>query len=196
MTMYIISRLDRAALRQIATFINRTTINFVSPQALLTYLETSFGNPDPIGTARRELHELKQSKHFSAYLTEFRRIIGKLKYNDAAQMDALENALSNKLTDALVFTIRLNTMAEYEGQLLALDNRIKAREEEKQGSRNTMGQYVAPPTTSSFAPGGLAPMDLSATQWQNPRFPARPHPSQHHEFVNGTKKTTMAEKAW
>jgi len=77
---------------------------------------------------------LKRSKDFSAYLTKFRRIMGKLKYDDATQMDALENGLSNTLKDALVFTIRPNTTAEYEGQLLALDNRIKAREKEKKGS--------------------------------------------------------------
>jgi hypothetical protein len=97
MTMYIVSRLDGAALRQIATFIYGTTITFTSPQALLEYLETSCGNPDPNGTARRELHELNHSKDFSSYLTEFRRIMGKLKYNDVAQMDVLENGLSNKL---------------------------------------------------------------------------------------------------
>jgi hypothetical protein len=110
-------------------------------------------------------------------------------------MGALENGLSNKLKDALVFTIRSNNMVEYEEQLLALDNRIKAREEEKKGSRNITEQYVAPPTTLCFAPGGLAPMDLSVTQWQNPCSPARPYPSQHHEFINDIKKTSMFERA-
>jgi hypothetical protein len=197
MTMYIISRLDGAALRQIATFINGVNIDFDSPEALLTYLETSFGDPDPTGTARRELHELKQTKDFSAYLTEFRRIMGKLRYDDAAQMDALESGLSNRLKDALVFTIRPNTMAEYERQLLALDNRIKAREEEKKGSRNTMGQFATTTATpSSFTPGGLAPMDLSATQWQNQNTTPRPAINLRHELINGIKRTTPAEKAW
>jgi hypothetical protein len=195
-TMYIISWLDVAALRQIATFIDGTTIIFATPQELLEYLDTSFGDPDPNGTARGELHEGKQSMDFSAYHTEFKRIMGKLKYDEAAQMDALENGLSNKLNDALVFTTRPNTMAEYERELPALNNRIKAREEEKKGNRNTMRQYTAPPIISSFTPGGLAPIDLSATQWKNPRSPARPHPNQRHEIVNGIKKTTMAEKAW
>jgi hypothetical protein len=193
--MYIISRLEGAALRQIATFVDGVTIKFASPTALMEYLETSFGDPDPTGTARRELHELKQGKDFSAYLTEFRRIMGKLKYDDKAQMDCLETGLSPKLKDALVFTIRPETMATYETQLLQLDNRIRAREEEKKGTRSAMGQYTAPATTSSFTPGGLAPMDLSATQWQN-RGPSRPHPNQRHEIINGIKKTTAAEKAW
>jgi hypothetical protein len=64
MMMYIIPRLDGAALRQITTFINGININFASSKALLTYLETSFGDPDPSGTARREIHELKQIKTF------------------------------------------------------------------------------------------------------------------------------------
>jgi hypothetical protein len=197
MTMYVISRLDGAALHQIATFINGVNIDFASPEALLTYLETSFGDPDPTGTARHELHELKQTKDFSAYLTEFRRIMGKLRYDDATQMDALETGLSNKLKETLVITTRPDTMAEYERQLLALDNRIQAREEEKRGSRNTTGQFATTTATpSSFTPGGLAPMDLSATQWQSQNNTPRPPITLRHELINSIKRTTPAEKAW
>jgi hypothetical protein len=194
--MYIVSRLEGAALRQIATFVTGATVNFESPAALLTYLETSFGDPDPIGTARRELHDLRQTKDFGAYLTEFRRIMGKLNYDNNAQMDALEQGLSPKLKDALVFTTRPITMAEYENQLLVLDNKLKAREEERKGSRNHMGQFVAPPPVSSFTPGGLAPMDLSATQWQNRNNNPRPPVEQRHHLVNGIRRITPAEKAW
>jgi hypothetical protein len=157
------------ALCQIAIFIDRTTINFASPQVLVTYFETSFGHPDRAGTGMRELHQLQPSKDFSAYLPEFRRIMGKLMYHDAVQMDTLENGLSNKLKDALVFTIKPNTMAKYEGQLFASDNRMKARDDEKKGSSNTIGQYITHSTTSSFAPTGLSSLDLSATHWQNTR---------------------------
>jgi hypothetical protein len=123
--MYIISRLEGVALRQIATFVDGATFNFDSPVGLMEYLETSFGDPDPTGTARRELYELKQGKDFSAYLTEFRRIMRKLKYDDKAQLDCLEIGLSPKLNDALVYTVRPDTMAIYETQLLQLDNCIR-----------------------------------------------------------------------
>jgi hypothetical protein len=59
MTMYDISSLDGAALRQIANFIHGINNDFASLQVLLTYQDTSFGDPDPTGTARHELHELK-----------------------------------------------------------------------------------------------------------------------------------------
>jgi hypothetical protein len=200
MMMYVVSRLEGAALRQIATFVTEERVNFDSTVALLEYMETSFGDPDTIGTARRELHELKQKTDFSAYLTEFRRIMGKLRYDEAAQMDALELGLSGKLKDALVFTTRPATMAEYEKQLLVLDNKIKARDEEKKGTKTHMGQFTAgtPPTGthSSLTPGGLAPMDLSATQWQNQNTTPRPPINLRHEVINGIKKTTPAEKAW
>jgi hypothetical protein len=133
MTMYNIFHLDGVALRQIATFIDGINIHFASPDELLEHLEISFSDPDPTGRARRELHELKETKDFAAYLKEFRRIMGKLKYDNAAQMDRLEMGLSNKLKEALVYTVRPDTMAEYEKQLLALDNRIKARVKEKKG---------------------------------------------------------------
>jgi hypothetical protein len=70
-----------------------------------------------MGTARPELHKLKQTKDFSAYISKFRGIMGKLMYDDATQIDALEIGLFNKLKDALVFTTRPDTMADYERQL-------------------------------------------------------------------------------
>src|SRR5260221_2786272 len=194
MTMYIVSRLEGAALRQIAAFVTGAAVNVESPAALLTYLETSFGDPDPIGTARRELHELKQTKDFGAYLTEFRRIMGRLNYDNNAQMDALDQGLSPKLKDALVFTTRPATMAEYENQLLVLDNKLKAREEETKGSRNQMGQFIAPAPISSFTPGGLAPMDLSATLLQNRNNTPRPPLEQRHYLVNRIRRITPAVK--
>jgi hypothetical protein len=100
--------------------------------------------------------------------------MGKLRYDYAAQMDALEKGLSNRLQDALVFTTRPDSMAEYERQLLALDKKIKAREEEKKGSRNPMGQFTNTTLVSRFTPRGFAPKDLSATQWQNLNNTPRP----------------------
>src|SRR6266566_364114 len=87
-------------------------------------------------------------------------------------------------------------MAEYENQLLVLDNKLKAREEEKKGSRNHMGQFVAPAPVSSFTLRGLAPMDLSATQWQNRNNTPRPPVEQRHYLVNGIRRITPGEKAW
>jgi hypothetical protein len=62
MTMYIIFRLDGVSLHQIASFIRGATVDFDSSTELLTYLETFFGHLDPTGTARHELHELKQTR--------------------------------------------------------------------------------------------------------------------------------------
>jgi hypothetical protein len=75
-------------------------------------LKTSFDDPNPTGTARRELYELKQTKNFSTYLIEFRIIMGRLRYDENAQMDALEMGLSSKLKDALVYTTWPETMAK------------------------------------------------------------------------------------
>jgi len=88
-----------------------------------------------------------------------------LKNDDVAQIDTLEIGLSNKLKYLLVFITRPDTMADYERQLLALDNRIKARVVEKKGTCNPMGQFVAtvPMPPSSSTHGSLTPRDLSAT---------------------------------
>jgi hypothetical protein len=62
MRMYIISRLDSAALLQIATFIDGINIDFASPDELLEYMETSFGDPDPTGMTRCELYEFNTQR--------------------------------------------------------------------------------------------------------------------------------------
>jgi hypothetical protein len=127
---------------------------------------------------------------------EFQRIMGQLRYDDAAQMDTLVKGLSNRLKDAQVFNTGPDTTAEYERLLLALDNKIKAREVEKKEFRKTIGQFTNTTPVSSFTPGGLAPMDLSAIKWQNQNNTPRPPISLCHELVNRIKRTTPAEKAW
>jgi hypothetical protein len=128
-------------------------------------MKSSFCNLDLSGTARHELNQLKHTTDFTAYLTEYRRIIGKLRNEDAAQLYALELGLLNRLKDALLFSPRPHMMAECEKQLLASDNRIKARELDKKVTHHPMGQFETTAAAPfSFTPGGLTPMDLSATQ--------------------------------
>jgi len=80
-------------------------------------------------------------------------------------MDSLNIIFSNKLTEALVFTIRPGTTSENKKQLFAVDNKLKARVKEENGTRNPIGKLIAMATLppASFTPDGLAPMYLSAT---------------------------------
>jgi hypothetical protein len=124
-------------------------------------------------------------------------IMRRLGYDENAQLDTLEMGQSNKIKDALVYIIRPENMAEYERQLLVLDNRLKAREEERNGHWSHIGQFIAttPTPVSSFTSSSRAHIDRSATQWQHKNITCPP-PELRHHIIQGIKRTTPTEKAW
>lgn len=195
---YAVSRLEGQALDLIMSIQNEDTeeLEIANVSTLIATLKTAFGDPDPTNMARRELHELQQCKQdFATYHAQFTRIVGKLKFNDEPKRDALEVGMSSELKDAMTTVLEPTPdYASYVRVLLTVDNRLRARKEEKAGRR--MGSFVAPPATPihpSHLPGGLAPMDLSAL-----RSLGTPHPPQDQRYVqiNGQRKLSPAEKKW
>lgn len=200
MILYTINRLEGAALEQVRhTVLPSGLTTWTSAEQLITALETAFGDPDPTGTARRELHQLRQGKRdFSAYLADFQRIMGQLNFDENSKMDALEHGMSEELKEAMVFAPAVPTnLNDTILTLTRMDNRIRARKAEKRGNtRDTMGQFSAPSAfspVSSFTPGGLAPMDLSFGRTSN--LP-RPPQDQRYTIVNGRRKLSEEEKQW
>ncbi|KAI0992920.1 hypothetical protein K3495_g15264 [Podosphaera aphanis] len=195
--IYSISRLEGRALDQIVPLVNsKPSAPFPSVNAFISHLDASFGDPDPRGTARRELLALKQgSGDFASYYSQFLRIIAYLDYNEAAKIDALTEGLSEDLKDALMYrTDKPNNLQDFATNLMTIDNRIRGRKADQRFARNPMGQFSSPNAGHpSHVPGGLAPMDLSALQ---SRATLRPPIDQRYSFVNGTRKLTAAEKQW
>lgn len=104
-----------------------------SPIALIVILKTTFGDPNPKGTARRALNILKQGKgDFATYFTQFSWLIAKLKYNDTAKHNALERGVSDDLKDSMVNSREdTSTDERYINLLNDQENSIRARKEEK-----------------------------------------------------------------
>lgn len=195
---YAVSRLEGQALDLIMASQNEETeeLDIASVSVLIQMLKTAFGDPDPTNTARRELQQLQQTKQdFATYHAQFTRIVGKLKFNDEAKRVALEAGMSSELKDTMTTVLEPTPdYAAYVRVLLTVDNRLRARKEEKAGRR--MGSFVAPPVATphpSHTPDGLAPMDLSALR--NLGTP-RPPQDQHYVQVNGQRKLSPAEKKW
>ncbi|KAH0609663.1 uncharacterized protein H6S33_013149 [Morchella sextelata] len=196
--IYAVSRLEGRALDQVVPLVNANpAAPFSSVTAFVAHLEASFGDPDPRGTARRQLVALKQRKgDFATYYSQFLRIVAYLDYNEGAKIDALAEGLSEDLKDATTYrTDRPNTVEAYATMLMTIDNQVRGRKAEQRAIRNTMGQFTAPAAVAhpSHTAGGLAPMDLSALQ---SRPTQRPAIEQRYTFVNGQRKTSAAEKQW
>lgn len=70
--MYATGRLESMALEQIMPYISPTGVNLASLEALITILESTFGDPDRVAMAEREHERLQQpNRDFSAYYTNF-----------------------------------------------------------------------------------------------------------------------------
>ncbi|KAH0605158.1 uncharacterized protein H6S33_005140 [Morchella sextelata] len=103
--IYAVSRLEGRALDQVVPLVNANpAAPFSSVTAFVAHLEASFGDPDPRGTARRQLVALKQGKgDFATYYSQFLRIVAYLDYNEGAKIDALAEGLSEDLKDAMTY---------------------------------------------------------------------------------------------
>ncbi|KAI0993359.1 hypothetical protein K3495_g14825 [Podosphaera aphanis] len=196
--IYSVSRLEGKALDQVVPLVNaKPTAPFPSVQAYVSYLEASFGDPDPRGTARRELKLLKQGQgDFAGYYSQFLRIMAYLDYNESAKIDALTEGLSDELQDALSYRTDLpNDVNTFAAMLMKIDNQVRGRKVDKD-IRTRMGRPMMPIEATahpSHVPGGLVPMDLSALQ---ARSSQRPPVEQRYTFINGQRKTSPAEKQW
>ncbi|KAH0603989.1 uncharacterized protein H6S33_007020 [Morchella sextelata] len=196
--IYAVSCLEGRALDQAVPLVNANpAAPFSSATAFVTHLEASFGDPDPRGTARRQLVALKQCKgDFATYYSQFLRIMAYLDFNEGVKIDALAEGLSEDLKDAMTYrTDRLNTVEAYATMLMTIDNQILGRKAEQRAIRNTMGQFTTPAAAADpfHTAGGLASMDLSTLQTRSAQ---RPTAEQRYTFVNGQCKTSAAEKQW
>lgn len=195
--IYSISRLEGRALDQVVPLVNSCpSAPFSSVNNFIDHLEASFGDPDPRGTARRELVTLKQGNgDFATYYSKFLRVISYLNYNESAKIDALTDGLSDGLKDALIFQTETPTSLEsYAKTLMTIDNRIRGRKAEQSSHRAPISQV---PNTNvghpSHIAGGVVPMDLSALLAQQTQ---RPPVELRYTYINGARRTTPAEKQW
>lgn len=195
--IYSVSRLEGRALDQVIPIANSNpNTPFSSVQAFINYLNASFGDPDPRGTALRELLTLKQGDgDFANYYSQFLRIVSYLDYNESAKMDALAAGINKDLKEAMVYRMdKPRTLEELATTLMTVDNRIRGHKAEQRNVRNNMGQFSSPISAHpSHVPGGPTPMDLSALQ---ARSSPRPPMEQRYTFTDGVRKTTAAEKQW
>ncbi|KAH0606495.1 uncharacterized protein H6S33_003329 [Morchella sextelata] len=187
--IYPVSRLEGRALDQVVPLVNTNSAAlFSTVTAFIAHLEASFGDPDPRGTARRQLVALKQSKgDFVTYYSQSLCIVAYLDYNEGAKIDALAEGLLEDLQDAMTYrTGRLNTVEAYVTMLMTIDN---------QAIRNTIGQFTTPTAVAhaSHTTGGLAAMDLSPLQAHPTQRPAT---EQRYTFINGQRKTSADESQW
>jgi hypothetical protein len=89
----------------VEAYITDKGINLTDVPAVITVLETAFGNPNHVATAEWKLEGLKQTNcDFSTYYAEFQRYMANVQCNDLTKHTALMRGLNNEIKDVLVLS--------------------------------------------------------------------------------------------
>ena len=124
---HVYGRLEGNALAQVQLHITATGITLANVPALLNVLQTAFGDPDPQGTATRELRKLRQTnKKFSTYVADFIRLSAIVPWDERAKLDHLRVGLSHELQQGLVFLEDATTTQDLITQVTRLEARQRA----------------------------------------------------------------------
>jgi hypothetical protein len=198
---YAFSRLFGDAFNQVRYYLDESTgtINMDTLHESIANLQAVYDDPDRARTARPALKKLKMGTKFPTfplYLAEFRRLVGDLELNDAAQKQQLEDGLTPALKNPLILRGGITTLAQMVTACQEIDAAFRAQEAEQvtqatthptnqprpqpQVPRSAPASTPAPapipsatslahPTDANSGNYGAAPMNLSAAEKQKRR---------------------------
>ena len=146
-------------------------------QAFFNSLRSTFGDPDRVRTAERDLRALRQSGSAATYAAQFRSLASRLHWGDEALLSQFRVGLSDDVLDALVAQDIPPGLDSYILYAIDVDNRLYERRQEKQNRRTkpstnlpvraqfTHRNLLPPPQTSStHDDGGPAPMQVDSSR--------------------------------
>lgn len=149
-----------------ADYRTETTRMFQNFNNFKEALINTFGNPDEIRQAERQMRGLRQKGSAGAYTADFKRISAKLDWGDSAFMVQYYQGLRDDVKDELSKGPRPDTLIEYMNQAILVDNRLYERRLEKGGAKYQRPVGRHQPNTSkprSTAYGHHSgPMELDA----------------------------------
>lgn len=136
----IFTRLRGAAQAWARPHMNKTTaeIDFKDADTFLKALGDAFDDPDQTATAERQIFSLKQTGNVSSYHSEFVTYATKLGWTEGTFPIALfHKGLSDHLKDVIATHIHSapkDSLDKYANWVMALDNSLTARKEEKKSA--------------------------------------------------------------
>jgi len=139
-------------------------------ESFMTDLKAVFGDPDPAGTARFKMDQLKQGTHpVEEYIASFKELTSKTKYNDAAHMEKFEKGLNSALVDKIYNLPEMpTTLAGWISWATKLDRQWRQREAKKKApsSAPTPRSFksISPPAKTTPVPreSDVVPMEIDS----------------------------------
>jgi len=154
------------AMDQVQSYVANDRVNLANLAALITILDTAFGNPNRVAEAESKLSTLQQgAREFALYYAEFQRYAADVQWDEVAKLAALRRGLSYKLKNDLVTAATDPvTVADLVTLCNRLDMRRRALQSESRAPNTTPRASAATAPTSTSSGTAPGPMDLSATR--------------------------------
>jgi len=179
-----VSCLTGEAMDQVQAYVINDRIDLANLAALITILETAFGNPNRVAEAEAKLRTIQQgSRDFNSYYAEFQRHAAEVTWDEPSKLAHLKGGTAARLKRHLIDSGRMGTLNTIDLWVESL-NEIDMHERQYQAEStshsrsNTTGttpqsRHVSKPQITTAAPApapvittatGTAsgPMDLSA----------------------------------
>jgi hypothetical protein len=113
-------------------------------------LEQVFGDPDEVQTAERELRALRQTGSVATYVSNFRRIMSYLQWNNAALTSQFYIGLKDHVKDEFARTGKPIVLEDMMETSITIDNRYYDRQlEKKQEHPHSIVQRGLRPSTTT-----------------------------------------------
>lgn len=125
--------------------------------------QETFGDPNPAGTARHKMNQLKQGNHTAdEYVASFRELKDDTKYNNAALIEKFEQGLNPVLADKIYALPEMPTTLEsWISWAIKLDRQWRQRE----ANKKLLGQFPKATSLSSKPTKSISnPSSVSSSQ--------------------------------
>jgi len=146
--------------------------------SFLEDFKASFGDPDPAGTARHKMDQLKQGAHtIEEYVASFREIADDTGYNDPALVEKFERGLNQSLVDKIYALPEMpKTLKDWIQWSTRLDRQWRQREARKktfgissnkpaaslQKTSNAFTPVTPPKPSQPFRQPDVVPMEVDS----------------------------------
>jgi hypothetical protein len=132
--------------------------------------EKTFGDPNPAGTARYKMDQLRQGTHTAdEYVASFRELVPKTGFNDEAHVEKFQKGLNPTLVDRIYALPEMpQTLKGWMDWATKLDRQWRQREANKRNSVASQASKPSRPVSSqSLAPSAkrepdVVPMELDS----------------------------------
>jgi Retrotransposon gag protein/Zinc knuckle len=138
------------------------------------HFKEAFADPTPQITARHKMDKIRQGQRpVEEYVAEFRTLVPRTGFNDAAHVEKFEKGLNSGLVDKIYALPEMPTkLSEWYIWSQKLDRQWRQREtKKKMGTQLLAKPTPPPPSNTSSAPPNIDPaaMDVDGGKWRRPK---------------------------